>query len=164
MSISPSAPEPRESYTYETASTPRWIFVVFIAAFVLIGYLLYAGYDERTKLETALAQSNSKQAVISAPIDQTNSGVADLRGKLEVTTQKLGFTQAELSQARTLAQNIRQSQKDSTEKLTAQIGQAKQEADTKIGLVSTDLTGAKGDITATKQDLEATTDKLTTTA
>ena len=163
MSISPSAPEPRESYTYEAASTPRWIFVVFIAAFALIGYVLYAGNDSRTKLESELAQSNSKQAVLAAQIEQTNSVVADLRGKLEVTTQKLGFTQAELSQARTLAQNIRQSQKESDAKLSAEIGQAKQEADTKIGQVTTDLTGAKGDISATKQDLEATKAKLTST-
>jgi len=163
MSISPSAPEPKESYMYETASTPRWIFVVFIAAFVLIGYLLYAGNDTRTKLESELSQSNAKQAVLAAQIGQTNSVVADLRGKLEVTTQKLGFTQAELAQARTLAQNIRDSQKESDEKLTAQIGQAQQEADAKIGQVSTDLTGAKGDITATKQDLEATKAKLTST-
>jgi chromosome segregation ATPase len=163
MSISPCAPEPKESYTYEAASTPRWIFVVFIAAFVLIGYLLYAGNDARSTLEKELAKSESKQAVLSAQIDQTNSVVADLRGKLEVTTQKLGFTQAELGQARTLAQNIRQTQKESDEKLTAQIGQAKQEADAKIGAVNTDLTGAKGDISATKQDLEATKAKLTST-
>jgi len=103
MSISPSAPEPKESYMYEAASTPRWIFVVFIAAFALIGYLLYAGNDTKTKLETELSKSNSKEAVLAAQIEQTNSVVADLRGKLEVTTQKLGFTQAELSQARTLA-------------------------------------------------------------
>jgi hypothetical protein len=163
MSISPSAPEPKESYMYEAASTPRWIFVVFIAAFVLIGYLLYSGNDIRAKLESELSQSNSKQAVLAAQIQQTNSVVADLRGKLEVTTQKLGFTQAELGQARTLAQNIRDSQKESDEKLTAQIGEAKQEADAKIGQVNTDLTGAKGDISATKQDLEATKAKLTST-
>jgi len=163
MSISPSAPEPKDSYVYEAASTPRWVFVVFIAAFVLIGYLLYAGNDARTKIENELSQSNSKQAVMAKQIEQTNSVLADLRGKLEVTTQKLGFTQSELAQARTLAQNIRDSQKASDEKLTAQIGQAKQEADAKIGQVSTDLTGAKGDITATKQDLEATKAKLTST-
>ena len=40
---------------------------------------------------------------------------------------------------------------------------SQQDADTKIGAVSTDLTGAKGDITATKQDLEATKAKLTST-
>jgi len=164
MSISPNVPEPREPDVYEAASTPRWIFVVFIAAFGLIGYLLYAGYtgnEARTKLETELAQANSKEQVLAAQIDQTNSRVADLKGQVEVTTQKLGFTQAELAQARSLAQNIRESQKESDEKLTAQIGQVKQETDTKIGQVSTDLTGAKGDISATKQDLEATKLKLT---
>jgi chromosome segregation ATPase len=110
-----------------------------------------------------LAQSNSKQAVLAAQIDQTNSVVADLRGKLEITTQKLGFTQAELAQARTLSQNIRDSQKESDEKLTAQIGQVKQDTDAKIGAVNTDLTGAKGDISATRQDLDATKAKLTST-
>ena len=163
MSISPSVPEPNDPTIYEAASTPRWIFVVFLAAFALIGYLFYTGSDARTKLETELSQANSKQAVLSAQIDQTNSVVADLRGKLEVTTQKLGFTQAELAQARSLAQNIRESQKESDEKLTAQIGQAKQEAEAKIGQVSTDLNGAKGDISATRQDLEATKAKLTST-
>jgi chromosome segregation ATPase len=161
MSISPNVPEPAEHNLYEAASTPRWIIAVFVVAFALIGYLLYAGYTMRTKLESDLAQGSSKEAVLTVQIDQTNSRVADLKGQLEVTTQKLGFTQAELTQARALAQNIRQSQKESDEKLTAQIGQVKQDTDTKIGAVSTDLTGAKGDITATKQDLEATKAKLT---
>jgi hypothetical protein len=115
MSISPSAPEPKESYSYEAASTPRWIFVVFIAAFVLIGYLLYAGNDARTKLESELSKSDSKQAVLAAQIEQTNSVVADLRGKLEVTTQKLGFTQAELG--KTFASHKRKATKNSRHRL-----------------------------------------------
>jgi chromosome segregation ATPase len=163
MSISPNVPEPTEHFEYQEASTPRWIIVVFIAAFALIGYAIYAGNEAKTKLETDLAQANSKAAVMAAQIDQTNSRVADLKGQLEVTTQKLGFTQAELAQARTLAQNIRQTQQESDAKLTAQIGQVKQDTDTKIGAVTTDLTGAKGDISATKQDLEATKAKLTST-
>jgi chromosome segregation ATPase len=165
MSISPNVPEPsgNETNFYEAAPTPRWIIVVFVLAFIMIGYVLYAGNAEKTKLETDLAQANSKAAILSVQIDQTNSRVADLKGQLEVTTQKLGFTQAELAQARALAQNIRQTQKDSDDKLTAQIGQVKQDTDAKIGQVSTDLTGAKGDITATKQDLEATKAKLTST-
>src|SRR6202162_2094316 len=165
MSISPNVPEPsgNETNFYEAAPTPRWIMVVFVVAFVLIAYLLYAGNTEKSKLEPDLAQANSKEAILSVQIDQTNSRVADLKGQLEVTTQKLGFTQAELAQARALAQNIRQTQKDSDDKLTAQIGQVKQDTDAKIGQVSTDLTGAKTDISATKQDLEATKAKLTST-
>src|SRR5271169_6679656 len=165
MSISPNVPEPKGNETnfYEAAPTPRWIIVAFVAAFALLGYLLYSGNAAKTKLENDLAQAKSKEDILSVQIDQTNSRVADLKGQLEVTTQKLGFTQAELAQARALAQNIRQTQKDSDDKLTAQIGQVKQDTDAKIGQVSTDLTGAKGDISATKQDLEATKAKLTST-
>jgi len=163
MSISPSVPEPsgHDTNIYEAAPTPRWIIVVFVVAFLMIGYLLYAGNTANTKLQTDLAQANSKEAILSAQIDQTNSRVAELKGQLEVTTQKLGFTQAELAQARALAQNIRETQKESDDKLAEQIGQVKQDTDAKIGAVSTDLTGAKTDISATKQDLEATKSKLT---
>jgi len=163
MSISPNVPEPsgNGANLYETAATPRWIIVAFVAAFALIGYALYSSNTAKSKLETDLAQANSKVAILSVQVDQTNSRVADLKGQLEVTTQKLGFTQAELAQARTLAQSIRQSQKESDDKLTAQIGQVKQETDTKLGQVNTDLSGAKTDINATKEDLEATKAKLT---
>jgi hypothetical protein len=166
MSISPNVPEPQESVSYETASTPRWIFVAFLAAFALIAYLFYTVYTgnaDRARLQTELAQSNSKQTVLTAQIDDANSRIADLKAQQQVTSQKVGFTQAELSQARTLAQNIRQSQKESDEKLTGQIGQVQQEANAKIGQVSTDLTGAKGDIDATKKDLDATKARLTST-
>lgn len=165
MSISPNVPEPsgHENNFYEAAPTPRWIAVVFVLAFLAIGYLVYAGNATKTRLESELDKANSKEAILSVQIDQTNSRVADLKGQLEVTTQKLGFTQAELAQARALAQNIRESQKDSDEKLTAQIGQVKQDTDAKLGQVNTDLTGAKTDISATKQDLEATKAKLTST-
>ncbi len=165
MSISPSAPEPggNEHNFYEAAPTPRWIIVAFVAAFAVMGYLLYSGNAAKTKLESDLSQANSKAQVLSVQIDQTNSRVAELKGELEVTTQKLGFTQAELAQARALAQNIRQTQKESDDKLTAQIGQVRQDTEAKIGAVNTDLSGAKTDINATKQDLEATKAKLTST-
>jgi len=166
MSISPQVPEPRkqeETNFYEAATTPRWIIALFIVAFAALGYLVYAGSTARAKLETDLAQANSKVAILSVQIDQTNSRVADLKGQLEVTTQKLGFTQAELGQARALAKDIRQSQKESDDKLTAQIGQVRQDTEAKLGQVNTDLTGAKTDITATKSDLEATKAKLTST-
>jgi chromosome segregation ATPase len=165
MSISPNVPEPsgHETNIYEASPTPRWIIAAFVLAFAGIGYLIYANTTAKNELKTALDQANSKVAILSAQIDQTNSRVADLKGQLEVTTQKLGFTQAELAQARSLAQNIRQSQKESDDKLAAQIGQVQKDADTKFGQVNTDLTGAKTDISATKEDLEATKAKLTTT-
>jgi chromosome segregation ATPase len=164
MSTSPNVPEQKDSYLYEAASVPRWIYVVFVVAFAAIGYVGYlvsAGNAAKAQLAADLAQANSKQAMVSAQIDQMNQKLAELKAQGQMTTQKLGFTQAELAQSKTLAQSIRQDQQESDQKLAAQIGQVKQDADAKIGAVSTDLTGAKGDISATRQDLEATKLKLT---
>lgn len=163
MSISPNVPEPsgHDTNLYEASPTPRWIIAAFVAAFALCGYLVYANITAKNETKAALDQANSKLTVMTAQIDQTNSRVADLKGQLEVTTQKLGFTQAELAQARSLAQNIRQSQKESDDKLAAQIGQVQKDAESKIGQVNSDLSGAKTDISATKEDLEATKAKLT---
>jgi len=83
-----------------------------------------------------------------------------MKGQLDVTSQKLGLTQEELARARSLTQTIRKEQKTSDERLVAQIGQVKQESETKIGQVSTELGGAKTDIESTKKDLEATKSKL----
>ena len=165
MSISPNVPEPRheEANIYEAAPTPRWIIILFVLGFVLLGGVVYAGYSAWTKLQTDLAQASSKEAILSAQIDQANSRIADLKGQQEVTTQKLNFSQAEVTQARALAQSIRQTQKESDDKLAAQIGQVKQDTEAKIGQVNTDLTGAKSDITATKADLADTKTKLTST-
>ena len=81
MSISPNVPEPsgNETNFYEAEPTPRWIIVAFVLAFLMIGYGLYAGNAARNKLETDLAQANSKNAILSVQIDQTNSRVAEAR-------------------------------------------------------------------------------------
>ncbi len=160
MSASPDAPESKESYSYEASAMPRWIIAAFVVLFLLVGYLLYASYTTRTKLEAALSKANDQAKLLSAQVDQANSRVADLKGQFEVTSQRLGLTQAELARARSLAQRIRKEQKASDERLAAQIGQVKQENEAKIGQVSTELGGAKSDIESTKKDLEATKGRL----
>ncbi len=160
MSTSPTLPESDQSYHNTSASVPRWILVAFIAVFALVGYLLYANYSTRTKLEADLARTNERSRVLSAQVDQANARLAEMKGQLDVTSQKLGLTQEELARARSLTQTIRKEQKTSDERLVAQIGQVKQESETKIGQVSTELGGAKTDIESTKKDLEATKSKL----
>ncbi|PYU31517.1 MAG: hypothetical protein DMG28_15050 [Acidobacteria bacterium] len=160
MSTSPNLPESDQSYHDTSASVPRWILVAFIAVFALVGYLLYANYSTRTKLEADLARTNERSRVLSAQVDQANARLAEMKGQLDVTSQKLGLTQEELARARSLTQTIRKEQKTSDERLVAQIGQVKQESETKIGQVSTELGGAKTDIESTKKDLEATKSRL----
>src|SRR5216684_8626769 len=160
MSTSPTLPESDQSYHDTSASVPRWILVAFIAVFALVGYLLYANYSTRTKLEADLARTNERSRVLSAQVDQANARLAEMKGQLDVTSQKLGLTQEELARARSLAQSIRKEQKASDERLGAQIGQVKQENEAKIGQVSTELGGARTDIETTRKDLETTKGRL----
>ena len=166
MSITPSAPQPEESNVYQTSSTPRWVLLVIIVLFAGLGALGYIGYTSRTQLSGDLTAANNKAELLSKELDQTNARVADLRGQLDVTSQKLGLTQDELARARTLAQQIQKQQQDSDAQLGAQIGQVKQtaqESQQKLGEVTADLGGAKTDIASTRKDLEDTKAKLTST-
>ena len=160
MSALSNSSESQEPQVYETASTPRWIIAALAILLVLLGYVAYAGYQARTRLEADLAAANEKTKQLAAQLEQTNARITDMRVVSDATAQKLGLTQAELARARTLAQSVQKEQKESTQQLSAQIGQVKQESESKIGQVSTDLGGAKSDIEATRKDLEATKGRL----
>ncbi len=160
MSTTPNVSESSEANQYPSSATPRWVYVVFGIVFLLVGYLLYAGHTARTRLESELANANNRTNQLTARMDQTNSRLADLKGQLDVTSQKLGMTQEDLARARSLAQSIRKEQKASDERLGAQIGQVKQESEAKIGQVSTELGGARTDIDTTRKDLETTKGRL----
>jgi len=83
-----------------------------------------------------------------------------MKGHLEVTEQKVGMTQAEISQAKSRAESIRKEQQSADQKLTAQLTQVQKESEEKIGAVATEVGGAKKDIEATKNDLEVTKSKM----
>jgi DNA repair exonuclease SbcCD ATPase subunit len=167
MSITPSGPQPEQGNTsFETAATPRWVMLVVIVLFLGLCGLLYAGYSSRQQIASDLAASNSRSDMLAKELDQTNARIADLRGKLDVTAQKLGLTEDELARARTLAQQIQKQQQDSDAQLGEQIGQVKQvatDSQQKIGQVTADLGGAKTDIAATRKDLDDTRSRLTGT-
>jgi predicted nucleic acid-binding Zn-ribbon protein len=160
MSISPNVPNPQESYHYDTPGTPRWIAVLFVVLFAGLAVLAYVGHSQQARLEQDLVKQQDHNKVMSAQLEQANSRLADLKGHLEVTEQKVGMTQSELAQARSRSESIRKDQVAADQKLTAQLTQVKQESEEKIGAVATDVTGAKKDIESTKTDLEATKGKL----
>jgi cell division protein FtsB len=160
MSISPNVPSYQESSQYESTGTPRWIAVLFgvvIAALVVIGV---AGYSTQSRMSQDLAEQQKQNKVLSAELEQANARIADLKSKMEITTQRVGLTQSELAQAKSRAEAIRKEQQTSDEKLTAELGQVQKESEEKIGAVATEVGGAKKDIEATKTDLEATKGKL----
>ena len=162
MSISPNVPSPQESYHYEgaTTGTPRWIAVVFIALFLALAGLGYAGYSVHTRLESNLNKAQDQNKLLSAELDQANSRLADLKGHIDVTEQKMHMTQAELANARSRAETIRKDQQASDQKLAEQLNAATKESNEKINAVATEVGGAKKDIEATRSDLEATKGRL----
>jgi len=160
MSISPNVPNPQESYHYESSGTPRWILVLFVVLFAALAVLGYAGYSTQSHMQSDLGKALEQNKVLSAQLEQANSRIADLKGHLEVTEQKVGMSQAEIARATSRAEAIRKEQVASGQKLAAQLTQVQKESEEKIGAVATEVGGAKKDIEATKSDLEATKGKL----
>ena len=133
------------------------LFGLLIAAVAVLGY---AGHSVQTRLEQELSKAEEQNKILTAQLEQANSRIADLKGQVEVTTQKVGMTQAEVADARSRAESIRKQQVASDQKLTEEITAAQKESEAKIGAVATDVSGAKKDIEATRSDLEATKTKL----
>lgn len=165
MSLTPAPPSPEEpdEPIVEQSALPRWVAVLFVIAFLLVGYLLYANYSDRAAFGRSADAAEKKTQALASEMDKTNARIADLKGELDVTTQKLNLSQDELARARSYAQNIRKQQQQSDAQLRAQIGQVEQDTSTKFGQVSTDLNATKTDLGSTKADLEATKGKLQST-
>jgi hypothetical protein len=161
MSLTPNSPS--EAPAAEVAALPRWVTLLFVVAFALVACLLYATYDQRQSLRKTQDDANKKTQALAAEVDKTNARIADLKGQLDVTSQKLGLTEDELARARGLSQTARKEQQQSDVQLRQQIGAVQADTTTKFGQVATELSGTKSDVAATKADLEATKGKLQST-
>jgi hypothetical protein len=160
MSSTPNTPA--DDQLVEAAALPRWVMVLFVLAFALVGYLLYGNYEQRQALQKSQDDAAQKAQATAAELDKTNSRIADIKGQLDVMSQKLGLTEDELARSRGLAQTLRKEQQESDAQLRQQIGAVQTDTTTKFGQVATDINGTKTDINATKADLEATKSKLQT--
>jgi len=164
MSLSSTPlPQSQPDEPVEVAALPRWVVLLFVVSFVLLAYLLFASYAERQAMRKGLDDADKKSRVLGAELEKTNAQLADLKGQLEVTSQKLGLTQDELAQARALSATLKRQQESNNAKLREQIGAVEADTSAKLGQVATDISGTKSDVAATKADLEATKTKLQTT-
>jgi hypothetical protein len=163
MSLTPSPIPPDEPQIVETSTLPRWVLLLFVIAFALVGYLFYTNSTDREAARTNQDAADKKAQALVAEIDKTNARIAELKGQLDVTSQKLGLTQDELARARGLAQSIKKDQQQSDEQLRQQIGAVQADTTTKFGQVTTEISTTKSDVASTKADLEATKGKLQST-
>jgi hypothetical protein len=161
MSLTPSTPTPEP--VPEKAGLPRWVAVLFVIAFGLVGWLFYATYSNNQAMHQAQEAANTKVQALAGELDKTNSRLADEKGQLEVAEQKLGLTEDELARARALAQTVRKHQEASDQNFRKALGEAQASNANQFGQVNTKITNTQNDLSAAKADLEATKNKLQST-
>ena len=158
MSLSPETPQ--ESHVMEAPGLPRWVSLLFVIAFALVAYLLYANYSDRQAAQKGAGDADKKTQALAAELDKANARIAEVEGIEKVTSQKLQLTNDEIARAQGLAQSIKKDQSQSDAKLREQIGQVQQDTTTKFGQMATDLSTTKSDVASTKADLEATKSQM----
>jgi chromosome segregation ATPase len=114
----------------------------------------------QSRLDSTLNKAQDQNKLLTAQLDQANSRLADLKGHIDVTEQKMHMTQAELANARSRSEAFRKDQQVADQKLAEQLNVATKESNEKINAVATEVGGARKDIESTRSDLEATKGRL----
>ncbi len=149
------------------SKTLTWLVVALL---IISGVDLYLVISTRSKFNEALSKDSDQLNLLTRRLDSSDERYAQLSGKFQVTTERLGLTQQELSRARTLATNVQKQQQEAVRQLndviakkasSEEVNKVQTEANAKIGGLSTDLAGTKQDLEATKQALMGTKGELT---
>jgi hypothetical protein len=138
------------------------LFLLVIILLVISGVNLYLGITTRMRFNQTASKQSDQLDLLTRRVDSSDERYAQLRGQFQVTSEKLGLTQQELSRARSLAANIQRQQKDAVQQLNQaiakkasaeEVNQLQSEANAKFGNLSGDLAGTKKDLEDTKEAL-----------
>jgi hypothetical protein len=159
-SSQPGAPQ----YVYQQAPPPaapggassgQIMLLLIVVLLVISGVNLYLVITARSTFKETAGKQADQLDLITRRLDSSDARYAQLRGQFQVTSERLGLTQDELTRARALATNIQKQQQEAVTKLNNAIAQkasaedvnkVQAEANTKIAGVSTDLAGTKKDL------------------
>jgi chromosome segregation ATPase len=138
------------------------MFLLVLVLLVVTGINLYLGIQTRKQLNLTASKQEDQLNLITRRLDASDERYSQLRGQFEVTSEKLGLTQEELSKARTLASNIQKQQQQAVQQLNAAIAQkaSAEQLDKLQADASTKFGSLSGDIAGTRKDLEATKEAL----
>jgi hypothetical protein len=123
---------------------------------------LYLGITTRRQLNATASKQADQLDLLTRRQDSSDERYAQLRGQFEVTSDKLGLTQQELSRARSLAAKIQKQQQVAVQQLNSaiaqkasaeEVDQLQSKADAKFGTLSGDIAGTQKDLDATKEAL-----------
>lgn len=151
---------------------------VFIVCFALIGMQAYGFMSmHHTFQDRMSAMENQLHDVQSASITKSDQLASDL----DVVTKRIGITAQELEKAHTIAEQLKQENARTAQKLHTEISskadsetvtqvrdeaatnlaEVQQDATTKIGAVSGDVQVVRTDLDATRQDLASNKKDIT---
>lgn len=130
---------------------PALVALLFIVVAVNL-YLTVTG-------QRAANQAMSKQAddlnLLTRRMNTSDELYSELQGKFQVTSERVGLTEKELSRARTLASDTQKQLAQSNQQLSAaiskkasaeELNKAQDDANAKIGGLSSDLAGTRKDL------------------
>ena len=146
---------------------PLIVVVVLIAA--MTGVNLYMGLNAREALADNLGMVEDQFELLTRRLDTNDQLYADLKGQFQVTSDKLGLTQSELSRARRLASKIQEEQKVAVTQLNdaietkasvEELNRLQSESAAKFGTLTTGLDDTRKDLSATQQNLEGAKGEL----
>jgi len=136
----------------------RWLVGLLLALSVVnLILVLYS----RSELKTIASKQADQLDLLTRRMDNSDERYAQLRGQFQVTSEKLGMTEQELSRAHAVAADIAKKQQQAVQQLNAAIARKastddmnKLEADSnaKLGGLSSDLAGTRKDLDATKSE------------
>jgi hypothetical protein len=147
----------------QTAQGPSKLLIgVLVLLVILSGVNLYLALSQRSQFGKALATDANHLTVLTQRMDSSDDRYAQLKGQFDVTSEKLGMTQAELTRARRLTASIQKQQREAVQQLNTAIGtkasaqqlnQFQSDANNKFGNLSGGIAGNKKDLEATKEAL-----------
>jgi hypothetical protein len=161
----PPAPAPTPIVVRD-GSRNLFLVILVIALAVLAGVNLYLVLSLKSAVQQASIRSENGQTLLTQRLDSSDRLYAQLRAQFQVTSERLGMTQQELSRARTLASKIQQQQSQAVQQLNQAIAQKasaedmnklQADANAKIGGLSSDLTT---DVNGLNKKISETNDAL----
>jgi len=167
QAASPTVPNsPQVVYVQSPTQAPapsaggglRWLVGLLLALSVVnLVLVLYL----RSEFKTVASKQADELDLLTRRMDSSDERYAQLRGQFQVTSEKLGLTEQELSRAHSLAADIQKKQQQAVQQLNAAIAQkassddlnkAQADANAKLGGLSTDIAGTRKDLESTKSE------------
>jgi DNA repair exonuclease SbcCD ATPase subunit len=137
-------------------------FLVIIGGLIYLARGIQAGKQELKETQEQLA---SLRKDLAAAANKAEHSLELLREDFTVVRNKLGVTQSQLDQSREVAAKLKAEQESQVKQLNAkisqkadsqQLSQFQQEASSKLGAVTADVSQVRTDVDTTRKELEGT--------